>query len=390
MVQKVDAISPGQSKDEEVRILIVGDPRVGKTSLVHSLVNDEFDQNLPAKMADIAIPGEATPENIPIFISDYSEQEQSDSELSAAISNANVICVVYVAGDLEGLEHVKNYWLPMIRKSQVDCDEGSFKPVILVANKIDLVEDGIQLDRILAIIQEFVDIEAFIEVSAAEQKNVVELFSAAQKAVTYPLAPLFDPRKRILTRKCRRALIEIFKSCDYDQDGLLDDHELNLFQEDCFGTPLQKDSLDDLKMIIKQSTIDGIFNESLTQAGFLFIHALSIEKGRHDFTWQVLKRFGYDKHVNHVNNKEISQVATDLDDYDHQSLLSSSENSNGESWSNYERSEADSLNFHRDSSHNWFSEHANLIKTGVGVTLVTILSMVAVRYVIQGRTRNAP
>lgn len=388
MVQRGEDIPSKHPKDEEVRILVLGDPRVGKTSLVHSLVNDEFDNNLPARMADITIPREATPENIPIFISDYSKQEQSDIELLEAISNANVICVVYEAGDLEGLERVKNFWLPTIRKSQIDCDEGNFKPIILVANKIDLVEEGVQLDRIASIIQEFVDIEAFIEVSALEQKNVVELFSAAQKAVTYPLAPLFDPRKRILTRKCRRALVEIFKTCDYDKDGLLDDHELNLFQEDCFGTPLQKDSLDDLKMIIKQSTIDGILNDSLTQAGFLFIHALSIEKGRHDFTWQVLKRFGYDMQIN--NLAEVRGCDTDpVDDYDRHSLPSSSENS-GESWSNYERPDVDSLSIHRESSQTWFNEHSNLIKTGVGITIATILSMVAVRYVLQGRARNTP
>ena len=43
---------------EEVRILLVGDRNVGKTSLILSLVSEEFPIDVPAKAEEITIPGE--------------------------------------------------------------------------------------------------------------------------------------------------------------------------------------------------------------------------------------------------------------------------------------------------------------------------------------------
>ena len=42
---------------DEVRILLVGDRNVGKTSLILSLVSEEFPIDVPAKAEEITIPG---------------------------------------------------------------------------------------------------------------------------------------------------------------------------------------------------------------------------------------------------------------------------------------------------------------------------------------------
>ena len=42
----------------EVRILLVGDRNVGKTSLILSLVSEEFPIDVPAKAEEITIPGD--------------------------------------------------------------------------------------------------------------------------------------------------------------------------------------------------------------------------------------------------------------------------------------------------------------------------------------------
>lgn len=42
-----------------------------------------------------------------------------------------------------------------------------------------------------------------------------------------------------LTEKCKRALTRIFKICDLDGDGILDDYEVTMFQKKCFESPLQ-------------------------------------------------------------------------------------------------------------------------------------------------------
>ena len=54
-----------------VRILIVGDPGVGKTSLILSLVSEEFPEDVPPKAEEITIPADVTPEQVPTNIVDY-------------------------------------------------------------------------------------------------------------------------------------------------------------------------------------------------------------------------------------------------------------------------------------------------------------------------------
>ena len=54
---------------------------VGKTSLILSLVSEEFPVDVPAKAEEITIPGDLTPERVPTCIVDYSgEKLQSFSD----------------------------------------------------------------------------------------------------------------------------------------------------------------------------------------------------------------------------------------------------------------------------------------------------------------------
>ena len=57
---------------QNVRILLVGERSVGKTSIVLSLVSEEFTEDVPAKAEEITIPGDVTPDKVPTFIVDYS------------------------------------------------------------------------------------------------------------------------------------------------------------------------------------------------------------------------------------------------------------------------------------------------------------------------------
>lgn len=380
MVQDEDEGSKEFDSDS-VKILLVGDPGVGKTSLIYSLVNDEFEPQLPDKMASITIPAEVTSENTSLQIIDYSEKQQTQEELREAILMSDVICLVYVAGDEDSLVRIATHWIPTVRKYQSETPT-NYKPLVLAANKIDLVKEGKPLDQVTTIIHEFVEIEAYIEVSASLQKNVIELFSTAQKAVIYPLPPLYDPQLRVLTNECRNALVNIFKLCDLDGDGLLSDHELNLFQENCFGIPLQKDSLDDLKSIIKQSIMDGIVNDSMTLTGFIFLHTLSLDKGRHEFTWQVLRKFNYDNQL----NAKSSKAPTGEIDVSFSSDGSLSSGFDTDTRSDYYDEENE---LHANVDLTWLRDNANIIKAGLGITIATLLSMLALRYLVHGSSRSS-
>lgn len=182
---------PPNSVRRNVRILLVGDRGVGKTSLILSLVSDEYAEDVPSKAEEITIPADVTPEQVPTRIVDYSGElkhliivvrqenvnasvlivfipmihtamDQTEDQLCDEILKAHVICVVYSVSDRETLDNAKSYWLPLIRKntSSARC------PVVLVGNKIDVI-DYTTIEEVYPIMTEFPEIESCIEVSAS-------------------------------------------------------------------------------------------------------------------------------------------------------------------------------------------------------------------------------
>ena len=70
--------------------------------------------------------------------------------------------------------------------------------------------------------------------------------------------------------------------------------EINDFQSKCFETPLQNQELEIVKDVVRQNEPLGYTELGITEAGFLFLHTLFIQRGRLETTWTVLRKFGYD------------------------------------------------------------------------------------------------
>uniref|UniRef100_A0A8C2BM33 Ras homolog family member T2 n=1 Tax=Cyprinus carpio TaxID=7962 RepID=A0A8C2BM33_CYPCA len=274
----------------DVRILLLGEPKVGKTSLIMSLVGEEFPELVPLRAEEITIPADVTPEKVPTHIVDYSESEQSDEVLREEIIKANVVCVVYDVTQEETIDKIRTKWIPLVNGG---AEKGSKIPIILVGNKSDL-RSGSSMESILPIMNQFSEIETCVECSAKNLKNISELFYYAQKAVLHPTAPLYDPEDKQLKRQCVRALSRVFSISDQDNDHILSDAELNCFQKLCFGNPLAPQALEDVKTVVWKNTSDGVQDNGLTLNGFLFLNTLFIQRGRHETTWTILRKFGYD------------------------------------------------------------------------------------------------
>uniref|UniRef100_A0A3B3DQ04 Mitochondrial Rho GTPase n=1 Tax=Oryzias melastigma TaxID=30732 RepID=A0A3B3DQ04_ORYME len=278
---------------QDVRILLLGEPKVGKTSLIMSLVGEEFPEEVPPRAEEITIPADVTPERVPTHIVDYSEKEQTDEILRDEIVKANVVCVVYDVTNEETIEKIKTKWIPLVNG---DAEKGNKIPIILVGNKSDL-RSGSSMETILPIMNQFSEIETCVECSAKNLKNISELFYYAQKAVLHPTAPLYDPEDKQLKPACVRALSRIFYISDQDNDRILSDAELNSFQKSCFGNPLAPQALEDVKTVVWKNTSDGVQDNGLTLNGFLFLNTLFIQRGRHETTWTILRKFGYDDNL---------------------------------------------------------------------------------------------
>ncbi|RLV89514.1 hypothetical protein DV515_00014826 [Chloebia gouldiae] len=280
----------GAAMKRDVRILLLGEAQVGKTSLIMALVGEEFPEEVPPRAEEITIPADVTPEKVPTHIVDYSESEQTEEELQEEIAKANVVCMVYDVTKEATIDKIRTKWIPMVNGG---LEKGSRIPIILVGNKSDL-QVGSSMEVILPIMNQFSEIETCVECSAKNLKNISELFYYAQKAVLHPTAPLYDPEEKQLKPACARALTRIFNLSDQDNNQILSDDELNYFQKSCFGNPLAPQALEDVKMVVWKNTTDGVQDNGLTLNGFLFLNTLFIQRGRHETTWTILRRFGYD------------------------------------------------------------------------------------------------
>ncbi|KAL7747724.1 ERMES complex Ca(2+)-binding regulatory GTPase gem1 [Sorochytrium milnesiophthora] len=275
----------------DVRILLVGDDGVGKSTLITSLIKEQFVANIQHVVPEVTIPPEVTPENVTTHIVDSSSRPENREQLETEIRKAHVICIVYSVADHASFERVPTYWLPYIKSLGVNI------PVVLVGNKIDIRGDNVRNDsledEIIPIMNEFKEVETCVESSAKQPLNVSEVFYFAQKAVLHPTAPLYDSREHVIKPLCAEALQRIFKLCDADKDGILNDDELNEFQRKCFNAPLQQQELDGVKDVVRENDPLGVNELGLTESGFLFLHTLFIQRGRLETTWTVLRKFGY-------------------------------------------------------------------------------------------------
>jgi Ras family protein T1 len=59
------------------------------------------------------------------------------------------------------------------------------------------------------------------------------------------------------------------------------------------NAPLQPSEIVGVKRVVAEKLPEGVNERGLTLTGFLFLHALFIEKGRAETMWTVLREFGY-------------------------------------------------------------------------------------------------
>ncbi|KAI1101750.1 mitochondrial Rho GTPase [Jackrogersella minutella] len=273
-----------------VRVCVCGDEGTGKSSLIASLVKDVFVSNkIQPVLPQITIPPSiGTPENVTTTIVDTSARPQDRTTLRKEIRKSNVILLVY--SDHYSYERVALFWMPYFRSLGVNV------PVVLCANKSDLTDNTtpqVVEDEMLPVMNEFREIDSCIRASAREHQNVNETFFLCQKAVTHPIAPLFDYKEGNLKPVCVSALKRIFYLCDKDQDGYLNDDEIQEFQAKCFEKPLSPEDLDNIKLSIAKSVPGSDTTKGVDMRGFLQLNKIYAEKGRHETIWIILRKYHY-------------------------------------------------------------------------------------------------
>ncbi|KAG4303108.1 hypothetical protein PCK1_000774 [Pneumocystis canis] len=189
---------PSNCLSKRRTIVVVGDDHVGKSSLITSLVKINIDDKALTD-SQYVVPPVSVPDmysNMNTIIVDTSSDPADRPVLIKELRKANVICLVYA--DSYSGERISLFWLPFFRSLGVNL------PVVLCANKSDNLEaDGSQIieEEMLPIMKEFKEVESCIRSSGKFHRNVNEVFYLCQRAVTHPIAPLFNAKEHLVQMK---------------------------------------------------------------------------------------------------------------------------------------------------------------------------------------------
>ncbi|KAG0586008.1 hypothetical protein KC19_2G056100 [Ceratodon purpureus] len=283
----------GDDARSSCQVVVVGDHATGKSSLIIALATDSFPEKPPPVLPPTRLSPDFYPDRVPLTIIDTSSRQEDKIKTEMECKKADAVVLTYSCDRPQTLERLSSYWLPELRRLEIEV------PIIVVGCKLDLRDESrSSLEQVMApLMEEFREIETCIECSALKQIQIAEVFYYAQKAVLYPTAPLFDQETLTLKPRCIAALKRIFILCDKDMDCALNDAELNEFQVKCFNAPLQPSEIEGVKDVVSEKMPEGVNANGLTLTGFLFLHALFIERGRLETTWTVLRKFGYDDEI---------------------------------------------------------------------------------------------
>ncbi|NXV52693.1 REM1 protein, partial [Uria aalge] len=207
-----DSSGSSSSWEPLYRVVLLGDPGVGKTSLVNVFTGvqerDLLEQHGGATYErTLSVDGEETT----LLVMDTWEPEQRGDEnrrRSQCLQVGNAYVIVYSITDRGSFESASELRIQLRRARQAEDI-----PIILVGNKTDLVrcrEVSVEEGRACAVVFDC----KFIETSAALQHNVAELFEGVVRQIRLRRrgkeararpAP-GQKRKESLTKRARRFL----------------------------------------------------------------------------------------------------------------------------------------------------------------------------------------
>lgn len=82
-----------------VKITVIGDEKVGKTSLITTAATESFPEQPPPLLPPTRLPPETTTEHLPILVTDTSSRPEDRQALETAVTQADVIVLLFDTGE---------------------------------------------------------------------------------------------------------------------------------------------------------------------------------------------------------------------------------------------------------------------------------------------------
>ncbi|KAK2958077.1 putative Transforming protein RhoA [Blattamonas nauphoetae] len=165
----------------EIKIVVVGDGAIGKTSLLYVYANDSFPEDyIPTVVDDYTANTSYNGKNINLSLWDTAGQEEYDALRPLSYENTNVYLLCYSLDNKGSLENIKQKW-----NAEVE-NHGKGVPKILVGTKMDLQDsvtdpDKRITDEYLEKVRQEVGAKASQKCSAKKKEGVKEVFLEAIK-----------------------------------------------------------------------------------------------------------------------------------------------------------------------------------------------------------------
>ncbi|EGG25101.1 mitochondrial GTPase [Cavenderia fasciculata] len=290
---------------KDIKIVIVGDEGVGKTTIISSFVSNSFAEHVQKVVPEVTIPAEVLNAPCATRIIDTCNsddiQQQGRTQLNIELKQCDAVIIAYASNQFNTFMSVRTKWMPLIKQLR----SSNPIPIVIVGTKSEMEEDQDKYkDQIEETIQmmsnDYGETIRWMQCSSKLMFNIHEVLETTQSLVLYPERILFDRPNGRLTDKCEKVLRRIFKLCDLDNDGSLSDQEINYFQQRCQHVTMSTEDIIDLKGFLRSRIDNGVDDNGFTIEGFLFMNLLFLMKNP-QHTWVSIRSFKYD------DNLELSQ-----------------------------------------------------------------------------------
>ncbi|XP_036403554.1 rasd family member 4 [Megalops cyprinoides] len=188
-----ESMSLDVKEKTHVRLVFLGAAGVGKTALIRRFLQDTFEtkhrrtvEELHSKEYDI------NGVKVTIEIMDTSGSYSFPAMRKLSIQNSDAFALVYAIDDPESLEAVKS-----LRDEILEVKEDKLTPIVVVGNKTDREgERQVSSEDVLSTVELDWN-NCFLEASAKENDNVVEVFRELLQQANLPscLSPALRRRR---------------------------------------------------------------------------------------------------------------------------------------------------------------------------------------------------
>lgn len=183
-----------------IKILVAGDPNVGKTSIVKKAVDNKFSpEKMPSSILEFEVinMGEHSKNYASLQVWDTAGQSKYWPYGRATMSNIDCYVLVYDKTKAETFDNL-DYW-----KKLVKADDNNKKLIFIVGNKSDLSNSQVHSEKAMAWAVN--NNAKFIETSAKNGSNISKLFMLIYEHFSMQVVPDDTHEK-----SHRRRLKEIF------------------------------------------------------------------------------------------------------------------------------------------------------------------------------------